>query len=177
MPPPGSADAERFLGDDPELQIDREVLHEIAVNGRAPLALAGRVPCKVSAANGPIQAGDLLTVANLPGHAMRRSGQGPVLGTALQSWSAGEGRIVVLIQPGGNAVEPERYSEGRARLVGGAARVEFPAIFAADVADPRQVRVHLTAVGRPLQLYVASVDAAGFEVRGAADGEFFWSVR
>jgi len=76
------------------------VLHEIDVNARAPLALSGRVPCKVSAENGPIRPGDLLTVSSTPGHAMRASEPGTVIGTALQSLDEGEGRILVLANLG-----------------------------------------------------------------------------
>ncbi len=50
------------------------------------IALAGRVPVKVSAESGPIAAGDLLVASNLPGHAMRAPempSPGTVIGKAL----------------------------------------------------------------------------------------------
>lgn len=90
---------ERFLGAD-GLRVDRAVLHEIGVNRRAPLALSGRVPCKVTAENGPIRAGDLLTVSSKPGRATRATEAGPVVGTALEPWDAGEGTILVLANLG-----------------------------------------------------------------------------
>ena len=79
---------------------DPAVLHEIATNGRAPLALSGRVPCKVTGANGPIRAGDMLTASWIPGRAMKATEPGPVVGTALEDWSAGEGTILVLANLG-----------------------------------------------------------------------------
>ena len=39
--------------------------------GEALIAVAGRVPCKVDASNGPIEEGDLLTTSNNPGYAMK----------------------------------------------------------------------------------------------------------
>jgi len=76
------------------------IRHEIQVNRRAPLALTGRVPCKVTAANGPIRPGDLLTASAVPGHAMKATEAGAVLGTALEGWTGGEGTILVLANLG-----------------------------------------------------------------------------
>jgi hypothetical protein len=42
-------------------------------NGTLPIALAGRVPVKVTAENGPIKKGDLVTTSSTPGKAMRWS--------------------------------------------------------------------------------------------------------
>ncbi len=36
-----------------------------------PVALCGRVPCKVTDENGPIRRGDLLTASSTPGYAMK----------------------------------------------------------------------------------------------------------
>jgi hypothetical protein len=104
-PPPSSADP--FDGDTSALRIDRAVLHEIQVNGRAPLALAGRVPLKVTAAGGPIQAGDLLTLSDVPGRAMLATEPGPVVGTALEAWTAGEGKILAFVRQGWYAPDSE----------------------------------------------------------------------
>jgi hypothetical protein len=91
---------EPFPASAPELRADPAVVHEIEVNRRAPLALSGRVPCKVSSENGPILAGDFLTLASLPGHAMKATGSGPIVGTALEPWSAGTGKILVFANLG-----------------------------------------------------------------------------
>jgi hypothetical protein len=75
--------------------------------GKAPLALSGRAPCKVSAENGPIRPGDLLTTSSTPGHAMRAvpvevNGislyqPGTTIGKALDSLDSGTGVIEILV--------------------------------------------------------------------------------
>jgi len=69
------------------------------VNG-VPVAMAGVVPCKVSAENGPIQRGDLLATSSTPGYAMR-AGENPppgtVLGKAMGALAEGTGTIKVLV--------------------------------------------------------------------------------
>jgi hypothetical protein len=68
---------------------------------RVPVALVGRVFCKVDATNAPIRVGDLLTSSDTPGHAMRCSnasaGFGAVIGKALGSQEAGFGLVPVLV--------------------------------------------------------------------------------
>jgi hypothetical protein len=53
-----------------------------------PIALVGRVPVKVSTENGMIKAGDRLTPSSVPGHAMKASLAGRVVGKALESLDA-----------------------------------------------------------------------------------------
>jgi len=75
----------------------------------SPLALAGRVPVKVSAENGPIARGDLLTSSSTPGHAMKATPTlingipfylpGTIIGKALGELEAGTGSLLVLIMP------------------------------------------------------------------------------
>jgi hypothetical protein len=67
---------------------------------RVPLAVMGVVPVKVTAENGPIQPGDLLTTSSTPGHAMLAGTNplpGTVIGKALGSWEAGSGLIQMLV--------------------------------------------------------------------------------
>ena len=64
------------------------------------VALAGRVPVKVDSSFGEIQVGDLLAPSPVPGVAMKASGPGPVIGTALEGFSAGRGKITALIHRG-----------------------------------------------------------------------------
>lgn len=62
------------------------------------VALLGQVPVQVSDENGPIAVGDYLTSSSTPGHAMRASDPGVVLGQALESFTgAGTGMIRVFI--------------------------------------------------------------------------------
>ncbi|HEX7285604.1 MAG TPA: hypothetical protein VF532_05445 [Candidatus Angelobacter sp.] len=66
-----------------------------------PLAIVGIVPCKVSAENGPIRAGDLLVTSATPGYAMKGTERsrmlGAVLGKALEPLPAGKGMIEILV--------------------------------------------------------------------------------
>lgn len=73
-----------------------------------PLALAGRVFCKVTTDNGPIEPGDLLTTSPTPGHAMKAKPigeingypiypQGCIVGKALEPLKEGKGKILVLV--------------------------------------------------------------------------------
>lgn len=61
------------------------------------IALVGKVPVKVSDLNGPINVGDELTSSPLPGIAMRRGENGPVVGIALANLEQGEGKIMSFI--------------------------------------------------------------------------------
>lgn len=68
---------------------------------RLPLALVGKVYCKVDAEFGAIEVGDLLTTSSTPGHAMRTtnpfSAFGAVIGKALSPCKIGKGLIPILI--------------------------------------------------------------------------------
>ena len=68
---------------------------------RLPIALMGRVRCKVDADPAPVRVGDLLTTADRPGHAMRmidrEAGFGAVLGKALGDLEGGAGLIPILV--------------------------------------------------------------------------------
>ncbi len=54
---------------------------------RQPIALAGRVPLKVSRENGDIHAGDPLTASSTPGVAMRATKTGRIIGYALEDYT------------------------------------------------------------------------------------------
>jgi len=66
-----------------------------------PLALTGRVVCKVDATYGAIRVGDLLVTSPTPGHAMRADDRartfGAIIGKALAGQAGGKGAIVVLV--------------------------------------------------------------------------------
>src|SRR5262249_15608185 len=68
---------------------------------RLPIALVGKVSCKVDASYSQIEIGDLLTTSRTPGHAMRvaDSGRafGAVIGKALRPLAEGRGYIPILI--------------------------------------------------------------------------------
>ncbi len=68
---------------------------------RSPVALLGKVFCKVDAAYGSVEVGDLLTSSDTPGHAMKAadplSAFGAVIGKALRPLREGQGLIPILI--------------------------------------------------------------------------------
>lgn len=69
-----------------------------------PVALMGRVFCKVDATYQPIEVGDMLTTSSLIGHAMKASDThrsiGAVLGKAMGSLTSGQGLIPTLVTLG-----------------------------------------------------------------------------
>ncbi len=68
---------------------------------RLPVALVGKVNCKVDAGFGAIEVGDLLTTSPRAGHAMKAGDParafGAVLGKALRPLAEGDGMIPVLV--------------------------------------------------------------------------------
>jgi hypothetical protein len=70
-------------------------------NTRKPIALLGKVFCKVDAQYGAIEVGDLLTTSLTPGHAMKADDPlkafGTVIGKALRPLAEGQGLIPILI--------------------------------------------------------------------------------
>jgi hypothetical protein len=70
-------------------------------SGQYPVALTGRVYCRVDAQYGAIRPGDLLTTSPTTGHAMKVSdngqAQGAILGKAMTSLEAGTGLVLVLV--------------------------------------------------------------------------------
>jgi hypothetical protein len=70
-------------------------------SGRMPIALVGKVYCKVDAQYSPIDVGDLLTTSPTPGHAMKADDPlkafGSVIGKALRALDEGQDSIPILI--------------------------------------------------------------------------------
>ena len=70
-------------------------------SGQHPVALTGRVYCRVDAQYGTIRPGDLLTTSPTAGHAMKASdtgkAQGAILGKAMTSLEEGTGLVLVLV--------------------------------------------------------------------------------
>ena len=65
-----------------------------------PIALAGRVPVNVSNENGPVKAGDYLTISSVAGVAMRATKSGVTIGRALQNSECEVGllcKVMVLV--------------------------------------------------------------------------------
>jgi hypothetical protein len=70
-------------------------------SNRKPIALLGKVYCKVDASYAPIEVGDLLTTSDIPGRAMKVTDPlkafGAVIGKALRPLKEGHGLIPILI--------------------------------------------------------------------------------
>lgn len=70
-------------------------------DGEYPVALTGRVYVQADASTAPIRPGDLLTTADLLGHAMKitdhEQAQGAILGKAMSSLDEGQGLVLVLV--------------------------------------------------------------------------------
>jgi len=68
---------------------------------RLPIALAGKVFCRVDASEAPVRTGDLLTTSRRTGHAMRAVERarafGAVIGKALAPLARGQGTIPILV--------------------------------------------------------------------------------
>jgi hypothetical protein len=81
----------------PALVLDRRESRE----NRLPIALIGKVFCKVDASLGSVEIGDLLTTSPTPGYAMKADDPlkafGAVIGKALRPLEAGQGLIPVLV--------------------------------------------------------------------------------
>lgn len=70
-----------------------------------PIAMLGRVPCKVDTQYGVIKAGDRVTSSPTKGHAMKQTGPGMSLGIAMEDANQ-PGKIMILVRPmwyGGSA--------------------------------------------------------------------------
>jgi hypothetical protein len=64
-------------------------------DGHYPIALAGRVPTKVTDENGAIAVGDPLTSSSRGGYAMKATRPGPIVGYALEPFDGGEDDKIV----------------------------------------------------------------------------------
>ena len=69
--------------------------------GRIPVALVGKVYCKVDAQYSPIEVGDLLTTSPTAGHAMKalnaRQAFGAIISKALRAFQGHQGLIPILV--------------------------------------------------------------------------------
>ena len=87
--------------------------------GQYPIALAGRVPTKISLENGPIQVGDAITTSSRVGFAMKANKNGTIVGYALEPYTqtTTSEKIIVFVRPGYTGtieVQPLIGSDNRA---------------------------------------------------------------
>lgn len=85
----------------PGMVLDRMASRGASQTNRQPVALFGKVYCKVDARYSPIEVGDLLTTSATPGHAMKAQDParsfGAVIGKALQPLKEGGALIPILV--------------------------------------------------------------------------------
>jgi hypothetical protein len=81
----------------PAITLDRKT----SQGNRLPIALMGKVYCKVDAKYSAVDVGDLLTTSPTPGHAMKADDSlralGTLIGKALRRLDAGQGLIPILV--------------------------------------------------------------------------------
>ncbi|MBI3991477.1 MAG: hypothetical protein HY350_04935 [Candidatus Omnitrophica bacterium] len=95
------SEAPAILFEGSQLQIAPQPF-EFRRGNKPPLALAGRVKCKVTTeGSGPIKVGDLLVTSDKSGYAMKADYNklrfGVILGKALGSLDSGDGKVNVLV--------------------------------------------------------------------------------
>ncbi|HDQ88593.1 MAG TPA: hypothetical protein ENN92_00370 [candidate division WWE3 bacterium] len=86
-----------------KLEAKRETAQSCMASQKVLVALAGRVPVKVSLENGPIKAGDPITIGSTAGVGVKATQSGMIVGRALQSYTsldeaAGKETIIAMIQ-------------------------------------------------------------------------------
>ena len=77
-------------------------------NNPMPIALKGRVPVKISDQSEPIQAGDYITTSTDSGKAIKASGDGVMIGKALESWEQGSVKNKIMVFVGIDSVVQSR---------------------------------------------------------------------
>lgn len=118
-----------------------------------PIAMPGRVPCKVDTSYGVIRAGDRLTSSPTPGHAMRQNGPGMSLGIAMEDASE-PGKILVLVRPmwyGGSSEDFGNLAESRVEILNASHAPPLPS------ADSLRVK-ELEAETRDLKARLADLE-------------------
>jgi hypothetical protein len=84
----------------PAIVLDRQPASRVGIP-RLPVALVGKVYCKVEADRAAVEIGDMLTTSSIPGHAMKaedsRRAFGAVLGKALQPLTTGRDLVPILV--------------------------------------------------------------------------------
>jgi hypothetical protein len=99
-----------IISTDPGLVLNKKMVESSNINdvgketstaGLKPLALAGRVPVKVTMENGSIAPGDFLTISDtIPGRAMKATVSGEVIGKVLSPYDASTGTVLVYLEQG-----------------------------------------------------------------------------
>ena len=81
-----------------------------AVDNPQPIALAGRVPVKISSASSDIAPGDFITTSAELGKGMKAIKAGHMVGVALEPWLASEGKATVMVYVTNTYADPQDIS-------------------------------------------------------------------
>lgn len=96
----GSGRVLGVISTDPGILIGWKDTAKDHIKGYAPVALAGRVPLKISLEGGAIKPGDYLALSPVEGRAMKASGPGEVVAIALEASAPGRDTVMAFISPG-----------------------------------------------------------------------------
>lgn len=77
-----------------------------------PVALAGRVPVKVTAEGGAIAPGDYLTSSSTPGHAKKAGPGDKSIGQALAAFSGSTGTVIMFVNTAGGTLPAQEFVQG-----------------------------------------------------------------
>jgi hypothetical protein len=75
------------------------------------IALAGRVPVRISSSSADITPGDYITTSSEPGKAAKATGNGRVIGQALESWTRQSGKSEIIVFINNTWYEPIQFTD------------------------------------------------------------------
>jgi site-specific recombinase XerD len=85
----------------PGITLNSDAATDVNHPYKIPIALAGRVPVKVTTENGNIKAGDNLTTSSIPGVGMKATKSGTIIGKALEDYTSPDpatiGKVLVFV--------------------------------------------------------------------------------
>jgi hypothetical protein len=114
--PAGGHEISTSVRAEAEAELESRELELFHLSHFAPVALAGRVEVKVDSQFGEIKTGDPLTSSPIPGVAMVANKRGPVIGTALEDFRTGSGKVLAFVHRSTYVPQPtddiERLEQG-----------------------------------------------------------------
>jgi hypothetical protein len=124
-----------------------------------PIALAGRVPTKVSTMNGAIKAGDAVGPSSIPGVAVKATSGGPIVGYALEAYDASEvGKVEVFLSAQAALASETTSVPGPSAP---APASEQPGGFAVIQSGATRVHISYTSIGAYPRVFVTPATEAG----------------
>jgi hypothetical protein len=143
------------------------VLSEPATQNAYPIALAGRVPVKVSTEKGAIQKGDFLTPSSTPGVAVKATTAGQTIGKALESYSGTEiGKVIAFVNT--SWYDPDSYLDS----IADASFTNNGASYALSNAGSAISRLGLFSDAAIANLSTGVIDAKEIKINGESLKDF-----